>query len=59
MEHIHPAYREADVAALASPLNYWFISAFLKKAFGRLFAVAECDGSLKGYHFRESENPQT
>ena len=28
---------------LASPLYYWFISGFLKNAFDRLFAIAECD----------------
>lgn len=43
MEQIYPAYREADVVVLASPLYYWFISGFLKNAFDRLFAVAECD----------------
>ena len=44
MEQIYPAYREADVVVLASPLYYWFVSGFLKNAFDRLFAVAECDG---------------
>jgi len=43
MEQIYPAYRDADVVVLASPLYYWFISGFLKNAFDRLFAVAECD----------------
>lgn len=43
MEQIYPAYREADVVVLTSPLYYWFISGFLKNAFDRLFAVAECD----------------
>ena len=43
MEKIYPAYREADVVVLASPLYYWSISGFLKNAFDRLFAVAECD----------------
>ncbi len=44
MEQICPAYRDSDVVVLASPLYYWFISGFLKNAFDRLVAVAECDG---------------
>lgn len=43
MEKIYPLYQEADVVVLASPLYYWTISGFLKNAFDRLFAVAECD----------------
>ena len=43
MDEIYPAYREADVVVLASPLYYWSVSGFLKNAFDRLFAVAECD----------------
>lgn len=43
MERIYPLYRDADVVVLASPLYYWFISGFLKNAFDRLFAIAECD----------------
>ena len=43
MDKIYPAYQEADVVVLASPLYYWFISGFLKNAFDRLFAVAEAD----------------
>lgn len=43
MEQIYPVYKEADVVVLASPLYYWFISGFLKNAFDRLFAIAECD----------------
>lgn len=42
-DNIYPAYREADVVVLASPLYYWFISGVLKNAFDRLFAIAECD----------------
>ena len=45
MEQIYPAYKEADVVGLASPLYYWTISGQLKCAFDRLFAVAECDPS--------------
>ena len=43
MEKIYPAYKEAGVVVLASPLYYWTISGQLKCAFDRLFAVAECD----------------
>ena len=43
MVKIYPAYREADVVVLASPLYYWSVSGQLKCAFDRLFAVAECD----------------
>ena len=41
MEKIYPAYRNADVVVLASPMYYWGISGQLKCAFDRLFAVAE------------------
>ena len=47
MAKIYPAYREADVVVLASPLYYWFISGQLKTAFDRLFAVAECDPKIR------------
>lgn len=68
MEQIYPAYREADVVVLASPLYYWSISGQLKTAFDRLFAVAECDPDYRnpqkecvllmaaeGHGFEESE----
>lgn len=42
MDEIYPAYREADVVVLASPLYYWNLSGQLRTAFDRLFAVAEC-----------------
>ena len=45
MDRIYPAYREADVVVLASPLYYWTISGQLKCAFDRLFAIAECDAN--------------
>lgn len=45
MEKIYPAYKKADLVVLASPLYYWSVSAQLKAAFDRLFAVAECDPS--------------
>ncbi len=41
MVKIYPAYQEADVVVLASPMYYWGISGQLKCAFDRLFAVAE------------------
>ena len=43
MDEVYPAYREADVVVLASPLYYWNLSGQLRTAFDRLFAVAECD----------------
>lgn len=47
MENIYPAYKAADVVVPASPLYYWFISGFLKNAFDRLFAIAECDPNYR------------
>ena len=41
MTEIYPAYREAAVVVLASPMYYWGISGQLKTVFDRLFAVAE------------------
>ena len=46
MALIYPAYREADVVVLASPMYFWGVSGQLKCAFDRLFAVAEC---MPGY----------
>lgn len=46
MDLIYPAYKEADIVVLASPLYYWTISGPLKTTFDRLFAVAECDPNL-------------
>jgi Multimeric flavodoxin WrbA len=43
MDKIYPAYREADVLALASPLYFWSVTGILKCAFDRLFAIAECE----------------
>lgn len=43
MDKIYPAYGEADVVVLASPLYYWNLSGQLRTAFDRLFAVAECN----------------
>lgn len=50
MDKIYPAYREADVVVLASPLYYWTISGQLKCAFDRLFAVAEYDANCRNPH---------
>lgn len=68
MGKIYPAYREADIVVLASPLYYWTLSGQLKAAFDRLFAVAECDANYtnpvkqtvllmaaEGNEFEESE----
>ena len=41
MDTIYPAFRDADVVVLASPLYFWNISGQLKCAVDRLFAVAE------------------
>lgn len=41
MEKIYPAYIEADIICLASPLYYWSISGELKCTIDRLFAVPE------------------
>jgi len=43
MDKIYPAYVQADIVVLASPLYYWSVSGQLKTAFDRLFAVAETD----------------
>ncbi|MBR1647395.1 MAG: flavodoxin family protein [Selenomonadaceae bacterium] len=43
MDKIYPAYKAADLVALATPLYYWNFSGQLRTAFDRLFAVAECD----------------
>lgn len=43
MDKIYPAYKDADVVILASPMYYWSVTGQLKTAFDRLFAVAEMD----------------
>lgn len=43
MDKIYPVYKQADLVVLASPMYYWNVSAQLKAAFDRLFAVAECN----------------
>ena len=41
MAKIYPYYETADVLVLASPMYYWSITAQLKIAIDRLFAVTE------------------
>ncbi len=47
MQKIYPSYEQADILVLASPMYYWSISAQLKMAFDRLFAVAEKDPNYR------------
>lgn len=47
MQSIYPAYTEADIVCLASPLYYWTVSGQLKCAFDRLFALAECNENYR------------
>lgn len=47
MDAIYPAYREADIVVLASPMYYWSFTSQLKTAFDRLFAVAETDANCQ------------
>ena len=41
MDSVYPAYREADIIVLASPLYFWGFTAQLKAAIDRLFAAME------------------
>ncbi len=41
MDNIYPAYEEADVLVLASPMYFWSITGELKVVIDRLFAVTE------------------
>lgn len=41
MDEIYPAYREADVLVLSSPLHWLNFSALLKRAFDRIYAFYE------------------
>lgn len=47
MEKIYPAYQEADMIVLASPMYYWNVSSYLKAVIDRLFAVAELDSNYQ------------
>lgn len=47
MDKIYPAYIEADVVVLASPLYFWAFSGQLRTAFDRLFAVTELDKNYR------------
>lgn len=44
MDKIYPAYKDADVLVLASPMYYWSFTAQLKAVIDRLFAVMEAEG---------------
>lgn len=41
MDEIYPVCQEADIVAFASPMYYWSVTAQLKTALDRLFAVTE------------------
>lgn len=47
MDAIYPAYKEADLVVLASPMYFWGVTGQLKTAFDRLFAVAECSADYQ------------
>lgn len=47
MDKIYPAYKEADIIVLASPMYYWSVTSQLKAAFDRLFAVAETNANYQ------------
>lgn len=47
MDKIYPVYQAADIVVLASPMYYWSVSAQLKTAFDRLFAVTEMDSQYR------------
>lgn len=44
MEQIYPVYQAADIFVMASPMYYWGVTAQLKAAIDRLFAVTEATG---------------
>lgn len=41
MEKIYPAFKEADIIVFASPLYFWSVTAQLKTAMDRTFALVE------------------
>lgn len=43
MDMIYPAFKEADIVVLASPLYFWSFSGQMKTAIDRLFAVMEAN----------------
>lgn len=47
MDKIYPAYKEADIVVLASPMYFWSVTSQLKAAFDRLFAVAETNSNYQ------------
>lgn len=50
MDKIYPAYKDADILVLASPMYFWSVTAQLKAVIDRLFAVAEIDPNYKTPH---------
>lgn len=46
MDTVYPLYKAADILVLASPMYYWGITAQLKAAIDRLFAVVEQTGGV-------------
>lgn len=50
MEKIYPAYQDADIVVLASPMYFWSVSSQLKAALDRLFAVAEANPGYENPH---------
>lgn len=52
MDKIYPAYREADVIVLASPLHWRNFSALLKRAFDRIYAFYEYEQKHSGQDYK-------
>jgi multimeric flavodoxin WrbA len=50
MDKIYPAFIDADVLVLASPLYSWGWTAYLKNAFDRAYAITEANSSGGEYH---------
>lgn len=48
MEKVYPAFQEADIVVLASPMYYWSFTSQLKAAFDRLYAVTEAESAKAG-----------
>ncbi|WP_295935929.1 flavodoxin family protein [uncultured Alistipes sp.] len=47
MDRIYPAFEEADIVVLASPMYYWSVTGQLKCTFDRLFAITEKDPEFR------------
>lgn len=50
MDEIYPAFMEADIVVLASPMYFWSFTAQLKAAIDRSFAVTELDPNYRPPH---------